>query len=123
MICAASITLHRVEGYTPLPEPVTLSGDQVWEQARRVLVGWSVTAPGAPNELDLGVSKTDFTVLWDDGDTYNGTFGLTWNDQDLPAHIRGFLTAISSPDYPEHATSSKDKAEIREYLATHQIGD
>lgn len=126
MIKAVSIKLHRAEGPTPLPDPVTVTGpDDVWAKAREVLFLWSRTAPGCPGDrLALGVDKTDFTVTWEDGETYDGTFGLTYTDQSLPGHIHRYLYYLME-DYPEDMLATNHKitrADIRAFLDTHQIG-
>lgn len=125
MIPAVSIRLHRAEGPTPLPEPIIVTAPDVWVKAREVLFLWARTAPGCPGDrLALGVDKTDFTVTWEDGETYDGTFGLTYTDQNLPGHIRRYLQYLMK-DYPEDMLAANHKisrADIQTWLETYQIG-
>jgi hypothetical protein len=119
-LTAVSITITKAEGTIAFNNtPITLTGDHIWAQARGAL--------SALGQLDckpdmLGVDKTDFTVVWSDGDEYSGTFGLTYTDNDLAAHILFHL----SIDPAMLKRLGHDQAYIDAFVAypsTHQIGD
>lgn len=79
------IRLQRIEGSIGLDsfDPVTVT---TWAEANAILRSWAKTAPG-PGQ---GYDKCDFTVTWQDGETYNGRYDLEGRETetaDLAAHV------------------------------------
>lgn len=76
------ITITRGEG------PSQECGKQhivgTWIEANKILKSMALTAP------DMGYDKTDFSILFTNGDTYSGTYDLTHKDMiegDLYKHV------------------------------------
>ena len=61
------IIIKRVEGKF---QDIKTVEEKTIDAAERTLQGWAYTAP------DMGYDKCDFTVLWEDGEKYQGTFDL-----------------------------------------------
>lgn len=97
-----SIWLKRAEGPTPLPQPVTVSS---YAEATKVLQDWARTAPKAGQ----GYDKTDFKVVFNDSETYEGTLDLKGadvadNDTDVAKHIFDYMYFYSGLAKPGHMT-------------------
>ena len=82
------ITITRAEGtIEEVDRPKTVSS---FEEADRVLREWSETAP-----KELGYDKCDFTISYEDGETYKGRYDLKhWATEypNLGKHVRDFVT-------------------------------
>jgi len=91
-IKARSITLQRAEGTIGRddfgPKTVTAKeGGNVWEQADRLLFDWSQTAPRGG-----GYDKVDFTVNYEDGETYSGRYDLVHWSEEYPSLAKEVLS-------------------------------
>lgn len=126
MIKVKSIRLVRAEG--PAEEcdkPQTVSS---WLEANRVLRQWSETAP-----REGGYDKCDFTITYEDGETYEGRYDLKhWSCEppDLAEHVRGFVTFhagrrkpawMTDEEYESRLPSIK-KPEFEHFLEHYEIG-
>lgn len=104
MIPATSIRLDRAEGTHADVQAhhVVLSGPYVWHEADQTLVRWSDSAPATG-----GYDKTDFTVTFADGQTYQGRFDMMHWSVEMPSlagHVRGFLRFYAGEERPDHIT-------------------
>lgn len=131
MIRVKSITLTRGEG--PAAEcdrPQTVSS---WTSANRVLRQWSETAPKDCQTYD----KCDFTITFEDGETYEGRYDLKhWacGYPDLAKHVRDFVAFyagqykpawMSEEQYREFLETphfKKTKSEFEHFLENYAIG-
>ena len=80
-IKAVKITIDRAEGPTKLCGPKTFEGADVWEQAQRCIDNHCMTAPDKG-----GYDKTDFKVIFADGEEYDGRIDLahpTYEKRDI----------------------------------------
>ena len=112
---AVQIRLTRAEGPVhSLHEPRVFDGANPWAGAHAQLVAWGLTAPS-----DGSVDKTDFTIVYDDGATYEGTFGLTQNHPDLPGHMRDHFEACL--EYAD-VLPDVDPGDVRRFLDSYEIG-
>ena len=114
---ATSISLMLAEGPNHLCGKTVVITEDVWAGAEAQLREWSYSAPHSRDQL--GGSKTDFTVTYEDGETYSGTFFLQQDDTDLPSHIRAHLQHVI--DHREHYTHL-DVDEYVTFLDTYEIG-
>lgn len=109
-----SIRLNRGEG--PCHEcnkPRTVA---TFREATAILQSWALTAPKGG-----GYDKCDFTVSYDNGDTYSGRFDLT-NDHRIGAfllegHMTSMVRFYSGRGRPPHMTEERYRA----YLACEHI--
>lgn len=124
-----SITITRAEG--PAEEcdrPQTVSS---FEEADRVLREWSETAP-----KELGYDKCDFTITWEDGETYKGRYDLKYWATEYPnlgKHVRDFITFHAGKQKPAWMTAEQyesflqqphiqeTKLESQRFLENYQI--
>lgn len=120
-----SITLTRGEG--PAEEcgkPKTVFS---WREADSVLRQWSETAPECN-----GYDKVDFTITYEDGETYKGRYDLKHHrceTPDLAKHVRGFVSFHAGKQKPAWMTDeeyqryvSKMKPEFEHFLEHYEIG-
>lgn len=114
---ATSIRLNRAEGCSTslAHEGVEFIGPNPWSEARAQLQMWAFTAP-----RDGSVDKTDFTVTYADGETYDGVFGLTFTDTDLPGHMRRFLEHLL--EHPDVYGRDVDMDDVTTFLREYEIG-
>ena len=103
------IQLDRAEGPT---RDIGKRTARTFAEAQRILNAWSLTAPKAGK----GYDKTDFVVVYDDGNLYDGRIDIQHPsvpdaDNDLAAHM---LYALR-----RHPNQKAAKAFLRDY----QIGD
>jgi hypothetical protein len=123
---AVSFWLNRAEG------PIAECGEvnvQSWAMANAQLSKWAETAP----EPGGGYHKTDFTVSWEDGEEYSGSYDLRRQDTeyaDLGAHIADFLRFHTGEHCPDHMTDEQysaymqqtgRQAETKAWLAKYEI--
>lgn len=98
-----SITITRAEGtIEEVDRPKTISS---FEEADRVLREWSETAP-----KELGYDKCDFTITYEDGETYKGRYDLKhWATEypNLGKHVREFLTFHAGKRKPAWMTEEQ----------------
>lgn len=84
-----SIKIERVEGYNK--DCFTVLANTL-EQAEQAIKLMSLSAPGAGE----GYDKTDFTIKWDDGSTYQGRIDLqadmATKEDNLTDHIKASLS-------------------------------
>ena len=137
-IKARSITLQRAEGAIGRddfsPRTITAKeGKNVWEQADCLLFEWSQTAPRGS-----GYHKVDFTVKYEDGETYSGRYDLVhWNEEypSLAKHMRSFVTFHAGKWCPPHMTEEQYRSlletepyvtmrpKFEKFLETYEIGE
>lgn len=72
MYKAVKITIDRAEGPSNLCGPKTFEGPNVWAQAQRCIDEICETAPKTG-----GYDKTDFKVIFADGEEYTGRIDLS----------------------------------------------
>lgn len=117
---ATYIRLVRAEGPTEECTTEDFRGDNVWRRADSQLLNWSESAP----DKGQGYDKVDFYIVFDDGETYAGTYLLNNWRQGTPSlgqHLRQHLAGM---------TRLKDKAPIyaqglenlTAFHDTHEIG-
>lgn len=112
---AVSIKLHRAEGMIHEIETVELKGDGCWKAAWSILFRWSGTAP-----RNGGYDKCDFTVTYEDGETYNGRYDLVHflkEGPNLERHIRDHVECYSGRKVPVHYAGEK-RADWDRYFAS-----
>lgn len=110
MIPAVSISFT----YSECPgvnAPRSFSGPDVWRRAAH----WLAMLP----KPDLGYYKTDFTVTYEDGETYEGRYDIGADAPTLGSHIRGFIKSLER--HP--ADNESVVEEYRTFAATYEIGD
>lgn len=99
-----TIWLNRAEG--PIEEcgAITLTGRNLWKRANLILQTWSETAP-----QDGCYDKCDFTITYEDGETYTGRYDLKhWSVEipNLAQHVSDFVTfhagRCEESSLPEH---------------------
>lgn len=83
-----TITLTRAEG------PINLCDKRhvvhSWPEANALLFSWSRTAPAHG-----GYNKCDFTIIFEDGETYEGRYDLVHflvEHPDLARHVRSHIS-------------------------------
>lgn len=146
------IEIHRAEGLTEECAPVTLEigraptgrfsgygtqGDSLslWVTAQLILGEMGQTAPTAE---EGGYDKTDFTITWEDGETYKGRFDLIRggiNDGgdtlwEQVAHFLGSLAGTRRPswmsdeqwDKAQRLCREDQRNEALKFLEEYQIG-
>ena len=102
MIQVKSITITRAEGLIEeCDKPVTVSS---FQEAQAVLTKWGHTAP-----KNGGYDKVDFSVVWQDGEHYNGRYDMVYGGREsdeatLASHIHDYLTFLSGTRKPDHMT-------------------
>ena len=130
-IPAVRITLTRAEGPSYLcNRPREAAGPDVWLNANRVLRDWSDTAPKA--KAGGGYNKCDFTVVYNDGETYNGRYDLkhhTAETPDLSRHMLDHLNCVSGRKIPSHMSRETwesvfagDAELAAQFLDTYEVG-
>lgn len=134
-IQAVKIILNRAEGSPHNCGEKTVEGPDVWLNANVVLSGWAHTAPGKGNKRE-GYHKCDYTVVFADGNTFDGRYDLVHFDVELPdlrRHVQNHLDFLSGTRKPDWWTEKQQK-EILNYdpamtqnmkvlLEKYQIGD
>ena len=150
---ACKIELHRAEGLVEECVPVTIQiGDRpslprfaghgvvkdpqhLWLVAQLILGELGLTAPTSE---EGGYDKTDFTVTWEDGETYKGRFDLQRggvNDDgdclwEQVGQFLGFLAGTYRPGWMDdeqwqtfqRESSLERRESARQFLAEYQIG-
>lgn len=133
---AISIKLTRAEGLIiECGKPVTVTGENVWKQAKSILYSWSSTAPE-----NGGYDKCDFVVTFDDQETYTGRcdikhYTCTDPDLDVAEHITSFMEWhagltihpwCGEDKYKEYLVQNggeKVMQEYKDFLDSYQIGE
>lgn len=107
-IKVASITFRWKEGPVDhLPAPLVVSN---WAEANAKLSTWSNDAP-----KDGCYDKTDFKIVWADGEVYEGRYDLQhWSVEfpDLAGHVRDFLMFYAGQRCPNHMTTEEYEAYV-----------
>lgn len=104
-----SITLDRVEGRISDLDVRTV---KTFEAASKVLRDWAQTAPAAGE----GYDKTDFSIEWEDGETYSGRIDLNSDDPeswDLAGHVRRFASYHAGLWRPPGTTQEDHLEDLR----------
>jgi len=123
---AVCITITRAEGPTHLCKTRVFAGLDCWEKSRAFMRANLDTFPASG-----GYDKHDFTVVFGDGETYEGRLDAKANgeDCDVQAHVRDyvrFLAGLAKPahmtdaQYAAYVTEDKDEAAI--FLAKYDLG-
>ncbi|MBW5471551.1 hypothetical protein GPJ61_27575 [Brevibacillus formosus] len=119
------ITFARVEGRH---EDLFKKEFDRWLDAEIEINQAALTAPDTG-----GYDKCDFTIEWQDGNTYKGRFDLqrehSMAQSPLKDHVMGFLRFLAGEDRPDHMTEqqylpfiSERREDARRFLQTYQIG-
>lgn len=102
-----SITVTRAEGLIEeVGKPQTVSEDNIWEKANKVLLDWSRTAPKDCHTYD----KCDFIITYEDGETYKGRYDLKHlicEYPDLGQHVKDFVTFHAGQRKPAWMTDEQ----------------
>ena len=136
LIRAKTIILDRVEGsHVEVGRPEArierADHEDIWSTADSTLKDWSETAP-----KEGGYDKTDFTIVYDDGETYKGRYDLKhWTVEypDLAKHVYHFVGFHAGVYKPPHLTAEeyaeilnrlwvKEIPEFQKFLQTYEIG-
>lgn len=113
---AIKIQITRAEGPTHLCDaPETFEGDSCWKKARAWLWLWSHTFP-----RNGGYDKHDFTVTFEDGETYEGRldckhFSCDDNDLDVAKHVRWHLEFMAGQYCPPHLSDERYKRVVADF--------
>lgn len=91
--------------------PRVFEGDECWTQASHRLA----MLP-RPN---LGYYKTDFTVTYEDGETYRGRYDVGADAPTLGQHIRDFIKTIQDGGWD---ASAESRNEYAQFASTYEIG-
>ena len=81
MIKAKEISITRAEGRISECGKVHtfVEGEaDIWKRANALLIRWSKTAP------TVGYDKCDFTITYQDGETYSGRYDLKHYSREIP---------------------------------------
>jgi hypothetical protein len=85
-----------------------------WIETDWVLKAWAKTAPEGG-----GYDKCDFTITYDDGETYSGRFDLQRDHMAgsnlLGNHVRLFCETYSGRRRPTHITPERYRALMKQY--------
>jgi hypothetical protein len=108
------ITLRRAEGRIGKDsfDPTTV---KTYEDADALLRRWAETAPSGG-----GYHKTDFRVLFEDGETYEGRYDLTREDAtraDLRGHMRDHVRFVAGL-WRSHLSEDEYRGLLRQYEQT-----
>jgi hypothetical protein len=109
MIKVKGIFLSRAEGPTRDLGQRTVKS---FEAANRVLKDWATSAP-----RDGSYNKVDFRVVWDDDESYEGRYDLTYEDTwkaNLGDQIRRFMLYHSGLERPFYLPSERYESFISE---------
>lgn len=110
MINPKTITITRVEGYVHECNKPKVAHS--WIEADSILHRWSNTAPEHG-----GYDKCDFTVVFEDGETYEGRYDLVhWRCEapNLANHISSFVNYLAGKP-PAWLKRSDKKRYLEEY--------
>lgn len=122
------VWIRRAEG---LPEECVALTLQSIAEADAVLRRWALTAPA-----DGCYDKCDFTIAFEDGDTYSGRYDLKRHDAGhadlIGRHVRQFVEFYAGLWKPPHWSEEDYEREIRrdverclkykEFLDKYEIG-
>ena len=127
MVEVREIRLERLEGRCIGPCEITVL---TYAEADSILRRWSQTAPRGG-----GYDKVAFTVVFEDGQEYDGRYDLTYQEVgiSLGRHMQDFLLFASGRRTPlrmtveQHAMILRRNPTLTEqagtFLDTYQIGD
>jgi hypothetical protein len=110
------ISITRVEG---APVGSANARADSWAHADTVLHRWSESVA-----RDGGFDKCEFTVEWEDGETYQGRFDLVnWRDAepDLAKHVRELAYFYTGRLRPNHMTPEVYAAFLEERSAVQVV--
>lgn len=125
-IAAVCITITRAEGPTDLCKTRVFAGLDCWEKSRAFMRANLDTFPASG-----GYDKHDFTVVFGDGETYEGRLDAKANgkDCDVQAHVRDYVRFLAGLAKPAHMTDAQyaayvaeDKDEAAAFLAKYDLG-
>ena len=108
-IAVKTVKLHRGEG-GPIDATAhrQFKGPEALKLAQIKLGTWGITAPKAE---EGGYDKTDFTVIWENGDEYRGRFDLQYGGFDcgrtLADHIYDNLRFYAGTKKPDRFTDEQ----------------
>lgn len=109
MIKVKGIFLNRAEGPTRDLGQRTVKS---LEAANRVIKEWATSAP-----RDGSYHKVDFRVVWDDDESYEGRYDMTYEDTwkaNLGDQIRRFMLYHSGLERPFYLSSERYESFISE---------
>ena len=123
---AVCITITRAEGPTNLCKTRVFAGLDCWAKSRAFMLANLSTFPAGG-----GYDKHDFTVVFADGETYEGRLDAKANgdDCDVQAHIRDYVRFLAGQQQPARMTAAQyeeyvadDKAEAAAFRAKYDLG-
>jgi hypothetical protein len=125
---AVKFDVTRAEGRIEECKSYTVT---TWAKTDSILRSWARTAP----DEGQGYNKCDFTVTYEDGETYTGRYDLKRHDMGftdlLGYHIRSFVEFCAGQHKPDHMTaaqyqeylSDSNKEEYAQFLLKYEIGN
>ena len=125
-IPAVCITITRAEGPTHLCKTRVFAGLDCWEKSRAFMRANLDTFPASG-----GYDKHDLTVVFGDGETYEGRLDAKANgeDCDAQAHVRDYVRFLAGLAKPAHMDSAQyaayiaeDRVEAVAFLAKYDLG-
>lgn len=123
---AVCITITRAEGPTNLCRTHVLTGLDCWNKANAFMRANMSTFPASG-----GCDKHDFTVVFADGEVYEGRLDAkaSGEDCDVQAHIRDYVRFLAGDAQPARMTEAQyaahiadDRDEAVAYLAKYDLG-
>ena len=135
-IPAVKIEITRAEGpHEEVGKPEVCTREAyfgIWDCADRILIRWSHTAPKAG-----GYDKCDFTVTWEDGETYNGRYDLKHHAVEFPnlaKHVYDFamfhaglwsswMTEEQYRDFLNRPDLMEAIPKFQHFLQTYELGN
>ena len=128
-IKATKMTLNRAEGPSADCGKVELD-TMPWALSDAVLREWALTAP------DMGYDKVDFTVHFEDGETYSGRFDMQAHHISksgmIAEHIVSFVKFCTGEHRPSHMTENDytvyiqnfvpNTQDYKDFLANYELG-
>lgn len=115
LVGARCIEVSRGEGGG---DRVLVAGSGCWAKASAALRSWAITAPE-----DGSYHKTDFTVTFEDGGTYEGRYDLARDsDGDLAGHARDTAHWHAAPENAQHLDPAVAALWV-ELLRRYRLGD
>ena len=100
MIKAKAVVLNRAEGFIEDLQMLVIHSsayEDVWKEVNNTLLDWSETVAG-------GYDKVDFTVVYEDGETYAGRYDLEHYSKEMPSlanHMRSLVGCWAGIIQPE----------------------
>lgn len=127
---AVEIKFHQVEGRPSECVEKVFKGEKVWSEVDAHIARCRSRMPNGM----LGYFKCDFTVTYEDGETYTGRYDMVKNEYlSLAEHMRTHCRFYAGVAHPVHFTQKEYAAfvarqeparidEYKKFLNTYEIG-